>query len=400
MTSGASTTPPAADPRLSLARLVEDMRVLVCVGSGGVGKTTTAASLGLYAATLGKRTLVITIDPARRLANSLGIDELMHRPKTLDVELLARAGLQVAVPMDAMMLDLKAAWDDMVRRSCKDSADCERILQNRFYGYLSNDLPGAQEFIACEALHTLSEEHGYDLVVLDTPPTANALDFLTAPQKVLSFLDNETLRLFTKDRANAPAASKLGMRFLDSAAGAATSILARFTGAELLDELGDFLLLLRSLYEPLIARTRGFESLLQSHLTRFVVVTSPAPGPLREAQFFCELLQQHGLQVGATIINRVTPAPADALNHLSAAQVKKLLEHARPPCDVSQTSGDALLAAIQEQMRAAQRDREAIATTHEWLSAEVARIEVPQMQGDVHNASRLKELIPWLVGDV
>lgn len=395
-----TSKPIVPDPRATLARLVEDMRVLVCVGSGGVGKTTTAAALGLYAASLGKRTLVITIDPARRLANSLGLDELLHRPKTLDADLLARAGLPVAVPMDAMMLDLKAAWDDMVRRSCEDPADCEKILQNRFYGYLSKELPGAQEFIACEALHTLFEEHGYDLVVLDTPPTANALDFLTAPQKVLSFLDNEAVRLLTKDRATGPAASKLGMRFLDGAAGAATSILSRFTGHELLDELGQFLLLLRSIYGPLIERTRGFESLLQSHLTRFVVVTSPAPGPLREARFFCQLLREHGLHIGATVINRVTPTPAPALLDASAAEIRNMLQRGAPGLAFTDEDAHAAIAATLEQSQAAQRDREAISTTHAWMPDAVAQIEVPQMRGDVHDASRLKELLPWLVGEV
>ena len=388
------------DPRHALARLVEDMRVLVCVGSGGVGKTTTAASLGLYGAMLGKRTLVITIDPARRLANSLGIEELLHRPKTLDTERLARAGISVAAPMDAMMLDLKAAWDDMVRRSCENADDAERIMQNRFYGYLSSELPGAQEFIACEALHTLSEEHGYDLVVLDTPPTANALDFLTAPQKVLSFLDNDALRLLTKDRTAVPGAAKLGMRFLDGAAGAATSILSRFTGAQLLEELGAFLLLLRSIYGPLVERTRGFESRLKSHLTRFVVVTSPAPGPLREARYFSELLQEYGLQIGSTIINRVTPPPEPGLGDMSPQELQTHIQDVIPDCQVTQTDAQSVFEAIDQQVRAAQRDRDAIQSTEAWLPADLPRIEVPLMHGDVHDASRLRELLPWLVGEV
>lgn len=395
-----SNTGASTNSRLALARLVEDMRVLVCVGSGGVGKTTTAASLGLYAATLGKRTLVITIDPARRLANSLGIDELLHRPKTLDADRLAKAGIRVAAPMDAMMLDLKEAWDDMVRRSCADAADADRIMQNRFYGYLSSELPGAQEFIACEALHTLSEEHGYDLVVLDTPPTANALDFLTAPQKVLSFLDNDALRLLTKDRTAVPGAAKLGMRFLDGAAGAATSILSRFTGAQLLDELGEFLLLLRSIYGPLIERTRGFESRLKSHLTRFVIVTSPAPGPLREARYFSELLHEYGLQVGSAIINRVTPQPATSLAGLSPAALRSQMQEALPECQLEKSDIQSVLTAIDQQTRAAQRDRDAINSTDAWLPSSLPRIEVPQMHGDVHDASRLRELLPWLVGDM
>ena len=168
-----------------LARILQDMRVVVCVGSGGVGKTTTAAALGLYAATLGKRTLVITIDPARRLANALGLESLGSHPKPLDAEVLARAGLRPAAQIDAMMLDLTAAWDDLVTRVAPDAETSARLVDNRFYKHLTRDLPGAQDFIACEALYSLVESGEYDLIVLDTPPTANALDFLEAPSRIL-----------------------------------------------------------------------------------------------------------------------------------------------------------------------------------------------------------------------
>ncbi len=190
-------SPANQQARQQLSALLEDMRTIVCVGSGGVGKTTTAAALGLYAAELGKKTLVMTIDPAKRLANSLGLDALEHEPRRVDPALLAKAGLAPTANLWATMLDLPAAWDDMIVRFCDDDDVAQRILQNRFYYALSRELPGAQEFIACEALHHLATTNQFDLIVLDTPPTANALDFLEAPERILGFLDQDAFKVLS-----------------------------------------------------------------------------------------------------------------------------------------------------------------------------------------------------------
>lgn len=391
---------PAA--RTALAHLVEDMRVLVCVGSGGVGKTTSAAALALFAATLGKRTLVITIDPARRLANSLGIEQLLHEPRPLDARILEEAGLHPAAPIDAMMLDLKAAWDDMVVRVGGQGAATERILENRFYTYLSRELPGAQEFIACEALYTLAHERGYDLVVLDTPPTANALDFLDAPSRVLSFLDNEAVRVLTKERSRdrgQGVAGRLGLRFLDGAAGAATAVLARFTGHELLDELGDFLLLLRNLYDPLIERTRGFERMLRGPSTRFVIVTSPAPGPLREARYFHDLLLERDLAVGCAVVNRVMPPPGAHLASRSLEEIEAMLAGLGVAEEERGHLARVGHKAAFEQAFLAERDLGAVRELGSATQSDVPVVMVPQMHGDVHDARRLAQLLPWLVGE-
>lgn len=380
-----------------LAHLVEDMKVIVCVGSGGVGKTTTAAMLALYGATVGKRTLVITIDPARRLANSLGVDGLAHEPKALDPRVLAEAGLHPTAPVDAMMLDLQAAWDDMVHRISGTGEATRQILENRFYRYLSRELPGAQEFIACEALYTLSHERGYDLVVLDTPPTQNALDFLDAPSRILGFLDLEAFKAFTR-RAPQGAAGRLGLRFLDGATGAVSSLLSRFTGHELLDEIGDFLYLLRNLYGPLVERTRDFEALLRGPTSRFVVVTSPAPGPLGEARFFRRLLDERELGTGAVVVNRVLPHPGDELASLSADALAPLLKKLGVTDEAIPSLTHDAHEAIREQALLAERDRAGI----EALVADVAGgapiVLVPQLESDVHDASRLATLLPWLVG--
>ena len=201
---------PVDDPgRRALREHLARRSVLVVTGSGGVGKTTSAAALGLFGAQLGRRTLVITIDPAKRLANALGLTALSHVPQRIDGALTAVDGAAAPGELFAMMLDPKAAWDDMLMRTAPDAATAQKILENRFYGTLSRDLPGAHEFIACECLHHLTSSGQWDLVVLDTPPTSNALDFLEAPARILAVLDNDAFRYFAQRKQS------LGLRFLE-----------------------------------------------------------------------------------------------------------------------------------------------------------------------------------------
>jgi anion-transporting ArsA/GET3 family ATPase len=389
--------PGTSEDARGVAHLVEDMKVLVCVGSGGVGKTTSAAMLALYGACIGKRTLVITIDPARRLANSLGLDELLHEPRPLDRSVLEAAGLSPEASVDAMMLDLQAAWDDMVRRISVDEDTAEHILSNRFYGYLSRDLPGGQEFIACEALLTVAKERGYDLVVLDTPPTQNALDFLDAPQRIVRFLDLETFKRFTERGSSA--AARLGLRFLDGATGAAQTVLSKFTGTELLDELGEFLYLLRSLYAPLIERTRQFEEMLRGPGTRFLVVTSPSPGPLQEARFFRELLDERELGVGGLVVNRVLPHPGSDVAALDTEGIAAALTELGVAPEALEAAASDVERALHEQTALADRAQRDIDELVAAAAGDAPVVLVPQLAQDVHDARALAELLPWLVGD-
>jgi anion-transporting ArsA/GET3 family ATPase len=386
-------TPELSDGRKNLRALVEKSRVLVCVGSGGVGKTTTAATLGLIGASMGRRSLVITIDPARRLANALGLDALSHAPQRIDADITRAAGVEQKAELCAMMLDIKAAWDDMLWRTAPDKDTAKKILENRFYEALSRDLPGAHEFIACECLHHLASSGEWDLVVLDTPPTSNALDFLEAPARILAVLDNEAFRYFATRKQT------LGLRFLDGAAGRAQSVLARFAGAEVLEEMGDFIVLLRDLYDPLTARTREFEALLRGEGTRFLVVSSPQPGALSEARFFLDELERRALRLGALVVNRVTPTPGKALEVLGEPNWEGHL--GARGLDASDA---ARLAAVLDE---ATRQQEKLAAIDEaavdgLLSGEreAARnvVEVPRLSDVVHDARRLAELVPWLIG--
>ena len=383
--------------RLALLQQVRDRRVVVCVGSGGVGKTTTAAALGLAAAALGRKTLVITIDPARRLANALGLDALSHEPQLVDQGLVMQAARQLssttATTLHAMMLDLKAGWDDMLFRTAPDQDVANRILANRFYKVLSTELPGAHEFIACEHLQHLAASGRFDLVVLDTPPTQNALDFLDAPSRILGVLDNDAFRFF------ADKSSSLGLRFLDGASGRAQSVIARFTGGEMLEELGDFLVLLKDLYDPLTDRTRQFVSLLEGPDTAFVVVTAPQPTVLSEAAFFAGELVRRGLPLQAVVVNRLTPRPTTALQILEHDHVDETLQQAIGADDGARVAA-ALDRAVGDEDRLATLEDAALQGlmgAGGALSA-TPTVRLPRLSDAVHDAGRLVELLPWLVG--
>jgi anion-transporting ArsA/GET3 family ATPase len=382
--------------RAALLALVRRRRVLICVGSGGVGKTTTAAALGLAAAASGRRTLVITIDPARRLANALGLTGLSHAPQLVDEGLVGRSAIALGVdpagaaPLHAMMLDLKAGWDDMLFRTAPDEATAKKILANRFYRVLSTELPGAHEFIACEHLQHLASSQRFDVVVLDTPPTQNALDFLDAPQRILGVLDNDAFRFF------ADKSTSLGLRFLDSASGKAQSVLARFTGGEMLDELGDFLVLLKDLYGPLTTRTRDFVALLGGDDTAFLVVTAPQPTVLAEAAFFASELVRRRLPLSVVIVNRLTRRPAEALAALVGADLDDRLGVALGPDDGSRVAA-ALDRAVVDEDRLAGLEDAALAGVGTSIGG-VPMVRLPRLSDAVHDQARLVELLPWLVG--
>ncbi len=393
----------SAAARSALADVVASKRVIVCVGSGGVGKTTTAAAIGLAAAAAGRRTLVITIDPARRLANALGLQSLSHEPQEVSAALVQEASARASssstslsasgavsapAPLWAMMLELKAGWDAMLFRTAPDEATANKILANRFYKTLSTELPGAHEFIACEHLQHLASSGRFDLVVLDTPPTQNALDFLDAPSRILGVLDNDAFRFF------ADKSTSLGLRFLDGATGRAQSVIARFTGAEMLEELGEFLVLLKDLYDPLTQRTRRFVELLGGADTSFLVVTAPQPTVLAEASFFAGELTRRKLPLALVIVNRLTARPTAALVALEGDTVDAAIIAA-----VGDDDGARVIAAVDRAVT--DEDRSATLEVAALIQAQfgsVPLVRLPRLSEAVHDAGRLVELLPWLVG--
>ena len=247
---------------------------------------------------------MITIDPAKRLADALGLTMLSAHAAPIQSDILGTDTYQLKAPLFGMMLDLQSAWDDLVRRVGQNEESVDRILKNRFYRQLSRELVGAQEFIACETLYTQWEMMKPDLIILDTPPTRNALDFLDAPNRILDFLENDAFQYFLKQKETGRL-GRMGLQFLDSAQGAINLFLSKFAGTEFITDLSDFLFMMRDLYPPIIRRTRAFQRLLASEQTQFLVVTQPSPQALKEATFFLDELKKRQLSCGGLVMNRV-----------------------------------------------------------------------------------------------
>lgn len=285
----------------AFAELIASKKVVVCVGSGGVGKTTTSAVIGLHAAIEGRKVLVLTIDPARRLANSLGLDELGNDMMQIPLDRFREIGLDPTGEMWAMMLDMKESFDRVVRRYAP-AAERDAILSNRVYQYFSTSLAGTQEYAAAERLYEIYEEGGFDLIILDTPPTTHALDFLEAPRRLEEAIDNKALTWLYKPSV---LAGKAGLGVFSAGTAYVARTLAKFTGAELLDEFSVFLRSFSVLFDGLRQRSEQVRKLLTSSDASFVVVTAPDPSTIDEAISFFEKLGKEQVQVGGFVVNRV-----------------------------------------------------------------------------------------------
>jgi anion-transporting ArsA/GET3 family ATPase len=292
---------------MSLSSLLEEKRVVICAGSGGVGKTTTAAALAIQGASLGRKTLVLTIDPARRLADALGIAPLEHNPRRVPEAALRAAGRAVRGTLDAMMLDAKAALDDLVHRHAPSARVRDAILANPIYRYGSRALIENPDYLAMETVQRLEAEKNWDLLVVDTPPTRHALDFFSAARRMVEFLErNRFLALMTPRGRRSIA----GERILGMGVGMLTKVLARVTGSQLLDAARDFFTAFEEMFDGFRARAARMDGLLRSDATSAVIVTTPEPHALAEARLLYAAFAAERIPFGAFIVNRVA---ADAL---------------------------------------------------------------------------------------
>jgi anion-transporting ArsA/GET3 family ATPase len=293
-----------------IQEIVAKKEVVVCAGSGGVGKTTTAASIALRAAADGKKAAVLTIDPARRLASSLGLKELSNEPTRVGARKFSAAGLKAKGELYALMLDTKSTFDKVVMQYAQSPEQAERIIANRFYRNISGTLSGTQEYMAMEKLYELHADGGYDLVVIDTPPTRNALDFLDAPRRLTDFFESRVLRWFLMPYVKAGGGL---MRVANVAAMAFLRIVRRIVGSDVLDDTAEFFGNLEGMYEGFKQRAREVADLLKSDATSFIVVTSPTEEAVTEATFFAARLNDSGLPFGALVVNRVHPKIGDGI---------------------------------------------------------------------------------------
>jgi len=292
-TGAVRTTAEDDAARARLAAVVERSRVVVCCGSGGVGKTTTAALFALEAARRGRRAVVVTIDPARRLADALGLEGLTNEPSLVQGEWTGE--------MHALMLDTKATFDGLVRRYSDTPDQAESILSNSFYQNISGSLSGTQEYMASEKLYELAEEGGWDLVVVDTPPTRNALDFIDAPERLANFLDHRLYKVLMGP-------TKGLRRAVNLAAQTVVRSLSKVVGGEVIADAIAFFQAFEGMEDGFRDRARAVDRLLSAEATSFVLVASPKADTVVEAGYFADELRRHGIEVRGLVVNRMQPA--------------------------------------------------------------------------------------------
>ncbi len=285
------------------ARLLQERRVLVCVGAGGVGKTTISATLGVAAARQGKRTLVLTVDPARRLANALGLSAFDEQVQTIDPAGFAGPDDDNAQPLDVAMLDVKSTFDRVVRRYATSDEHYRAIIDNRFYHQASTALAGSQEYMAMERLYEIATNASYDLIVLDTPPSAHALDFLDAPKRLIALLESPGFRVLLRSFRRSQGEGN----FLFGRDSLLMRGIGRFTGADMFHGLLDFFATLSATFDGFVERARNVLALINSDRTAFIIVSACDETSLHEGLFLHKRLRDERMPVGGWVLNRVRP---------------------------------------------------------------------------------------------
>jgi anion-transporting ArsA/GET3 family ATPase len=384
---------------LSVDRLVSDpaTRIIVTCGSGGVGKTTIAAAMALRAAEAGRQAVVLTIDPARRLAQSMGLTELDNTPRPVkDVDEASGGALH------AMMLDMKRTFDEVVSAHATPER-AEEIFANPFYQALSSSFAGTQEYMAMEKLSQLAEAQQWDLIVVDTPPSRSALDFLDAPQRLGRFLDGRMIRLLT---APARASGRAYLKVVTAGFSVFAKILSKILGGELLSDVSAFVTALETMFGGFRQRAEATYELLKAPGTAFVVVAAPEPDALREASYFVERLRDEQMPLAGLVVNRVhhTVPPPAGVAPLTAPRAEAAADSLAEKRDRRRgaTTGDparrhavalaeTALRVHVEQAVAAQQDARMsrrFAAAH----PDVALVTVPALPTDVHDLDGLREV--------
>jgi anion-transporting ArsA/GET3 family ATPase len=282
----------------SIAEILDGRKVCICAGSGGVGKTTTSAAIASGLAARGMKVAVLTIDPAKRLADSLGLEELGNEPRQVDPALFTEAGVEMKGELWAMMLDSKATFDELVERNAPDEAARDRILENRIYRQISNALAGSQEYMAMEKLYEIHQSGDYDFLVLDTPPSRNALDFLDAPKRLTQFIEGRSLQIFMRPTG-------LATSLIGRGSAVMFQVLKRILGFDLLSDIGEFLQAFSGMVDGFSERAKSVSALLADPATSFIVVCGPQGEPIEEAIFFQRKLLEAEMPVGGIIVNKV-----------------------------------------------------------------------------------------------
>jgi anion-transporting ArsA/GET3 family ATPase len=373
-------------PELHVGDLLAGKEICICAGSGGVGKTTTSAAIAMGMAARGKKVAVLTIDPAKRLANSLGLAELGNEERLVDPARFAEHGVEMKGELWAMMLDAKRTFDDLVERHAPDEETRDRVLSNRIYQEISNAMAGSQEYMAMEKLYELHQEARYDLLVLDTPPTRHALDFIDAPERMTRFIEGRSLQFFLKP-------GRLGLRVLGRSGGILFSALKRITGIDLLQDLSEFFQSFGDMAEGFSERARRVGQLLSDRRTTFLLVSAPERDPIDEAVFFWRRLKEARLPFGGVIVNKVHPDYG--VRGSAKVPLREELERSLDGTPAAAELAEKVAENYERYRMLAERDRENMAVLTDRLRDESV-IEVPYFDEDVHDIGGLELINKYL----
>ncbi len=288
------------DAARSLEQLLAAKEIVITCGSGGVGKTTTAAAAAAMAATyLGGKVLVLTVDPAKRLASALGLEQFGNVETRVPHELFTAAGVEPRGELWAAMLDTKESWDALVRTHAPDIKTREAILANPLYQNIAGKFVQSHDYIAMERLYEIHSSGRYDLIIVDTPPTRNAIDFLEAPERMADFFSSRLLRWLILPYKS---------RLVNAASKPFYSVADRILGSQFLQDIAEFFILFQSMYDGFVERAKAVTHTLSDHRTTFVVVSTLETAPVREAEFFIDALEHKKFHLGAVVLNKVLPA--------------------------------------------------------------------------------------------
>lgn len=379
---------------MTLRDLLEQHRIIVCVGSGGVGKTTVAAALALQGALAGRRAMVVTIDPARRLAQSLGLDTLRAGGERVSLEPLAAEATGSGGTLSAGMLDQKSAWDEFIARHAPNEKVRETLLANDFYQHLSRSFAGSTEYMAIEELCRIDEGGGFDLIVLDTPPTGHALEFLEAPQRLEDFFDRSLIAWLVRPTMS------VGWSAWKTAGKSVRFVFERIeaaAGVQALAQIADFFVAIEQLIDGITDRSRKVKSLLQGRETAFVLVSGPDEQVLEDADELAGRMRALGMPLKGVVMNRVHEA-ADCLDdtagaHASLARIDAALAAEGVDADTRQWFTDTLdTICVQAATEAVRREAFEAA-----LSQDVVVTTVPEQPRDVHDLKALAALGRYLM---
>ena len=390
--------PGPADRVGSLDGLMASREIVVACGPGGVGKTTTAAAAAAMAASrIGGKVLVLTVDPARRLADALGLEGIGNVERRVPDDAFAEAKVKPAGELWAAMLDTKESWDSLIRTHAPDARTRDQILGNPLYRNISGRFVQSHDYIAMERLFEIHSEGDYDLIVVDTPPTRNALDFLDAPERMADFFSSRLLRwLIVPYRS----------RLVNLASRPFYQVADRILGTQFLEDIAQFFILFQTMYDGFVQRARAVQRLLANHCTSFMVVSTLEAVPLREAEFFAEELTNRRLHLGAVVLNKVLPAylrdpaataVAEAMRDRSAELAGALAAHI-------EGSGEQQLRRVLHEVGQSFVDYRVVAQREAEQRAELQTVpetlvSVPFFDTDVHDFGGLMQLGEWLWGE-